>query len=76
MIHKNFDTSYKNNMYNFKEKPLVAYISYEPLGFENLERFINSYKKFNSGYEHDLLICFKQFDAKKLSQWERKITLF
>ncbi len=62
-------------MYDFKEKPLVAYIAYEPYGIEYLERFIYNYKKFNSGYEHELLICFKQFDYEKIKQWENKITI-
>ena len=63
-------------MYNFKEKPLVAYIAYEPYGIEYLERFLNNYKKFNSGYDHDLLICFKQFkDNNKIKMWEDRISI-
>ena len=63
-------------MYKFKEKPLVAYIAYEPLGIECLERFISNYKKFNSGYEHDLLICFKQFkNNETIRNWDEKISL-
>ena len=62
-------------MYSFNEKPLVAYIAYEPYGIEYLEKFIKCYEKFNSGYEHDLLICFKQFDDRKISQWEQKIKI-
>ena len=57
------------------QKPIVAYIAYEPFGIEYLERFINSYKKFSSGYEHELLICFKQFDVNKIKEWEKKITI-
>ena len=63
-------------MYFYKEKPLVAYIAYEPFGIEYLIRFINNYKKFNSGYEHNLLICFKQFkNTETIKQWEKKILL-
>ena len=62
-------------MYDFKEKPLVAYIAYEPYGIEYLERFINRYKKFSSGYEHELLICFKQFNSNKIKEWEKKIAI-
>ena len=49
-------------MYDSTDKPIVAYIAYEPYGIEYLERFIKHYNNFNSGYEHDLLICFKQFE--------------
>ena len=63
-------------MYFYKEKPLVAYIAYEPFGIEYLIRFINNYKKFNSGYEHDLLICFKQFkNNETIRNWDEKISL-
>jgi len=46
-------------------KPLVVYIAYEPLGKKYLENFAEFYRKFDSGFDHDLLICFKQFNKKK-----------
>ena len=63
-------------MYVFKEKPLVVYLAYEPYGIEYLERFIDNYKKFNSGYDHDFVICFKQFQNNDLiKEWEKKIDI-
>ena len=45
-------------------KPLVVYLAYEPLGKKYLENFSQFYEKFESGFDHDLLIYFKQFKKK------------
>ena len=61
-------------MFHFTSKPVVAYVAYEPFGFEYLNRFLERYKKYPSGLDHDLLICFKQFKNKKLIEsWKKKI---
>ncbi|WP_440920397.1 hypothetical protein [Candidatus Pelagibacter sp.] len=52
-------------------KPLVVYLAYEPLGKKYLENFLKFYKKFDSGIEHDLLICFKQFKKEKINDWKK-----
>ena len=36
-----------------------------------LENFIEFYRKFDSGFDHDLLICFKQFKKKNLDEWKK-----
>ena len=48
-------------MHFLSQKPIVTYIAYEPYGKNFLVRFIEKYKKYQSGYDHDLVICFKQF---------------
>jgi hypothetical protein len=61
-------------MYIFKKKPIVSYIAYEPFGIENLKRFLEEYSRYDSGFEHDLLICFKQFrDRKIIKNWKKII---
>ena len=60
-------------MFHFTSKPVVAYVAYEPFGFEYLSRFLERYKKFPSGLDHDLLICFKQFKNKELIEIWKKI---
>ena len=58
------------------KKPIVAYIAYEPFGYKFLSKFIDNYKKFNSGYDHDFVICFKQFQNNDLiKEWEKKIDI-
>ena len=58
-------------MYFLSQKPIVAYIAYEPYGKNYLLRFIKKYKKYQSGYDHDLVICFKQFKSKdSIEEWE------
>ncbi len=58
------------------EKPLVAYIAYEPLGINYLKVFLKYYEKFDSGHDHDLLICFKQFKSKNnIIDWEKNIKI-
>ena len=58
-------------MYFLSQKPIVAYIAYEPYGKNYLLRFVKKYKKYQSGYDHDLVICFKQFKSKDtIEEWE------
>ena len=58
------------------EKPLVAYIAYEPFGTNYLKVFLKNYEKFNSGYDHDLLICFKNFkNENTIIEWEKYINI-
>jgi hypothetical protein len=54
-------------------KPLVAYLAYEPYGVDLLKQFIKSYNSYRSGYDHDLLICFKSFNKQKMSLWSSYI---
>ena len=57
-------------------KPLVAYLAYEPFKFEKLNKFIENYVFYNSGHEHDLLICFKGFkNSETISEWKKKIKI-
>ena len=57
-------------------RPIVAYIAYEPYGFNYLERFLKGYSKYSSGYDHELLICFKQFGSKEIiHKWKKKINV-
>lgn len=61
-------------MHFLSQKPIVTYIAYEPYGKNFLLRFIEKYKKYQSGYDHDLVICFKQFKNKDaIEQWENII---
>ena len=46
-------------MENFKKKPLVVYLLYYPILEKTLKDFVRNYKKYKSGYDHELLICFK-----------------
>ena len=63
-------------MQNILNKPLVAYVAYGPLGIEHLKKFIKNYEKYESGFEHDLLICFKNFsDYSKIQEWKKIINI-
>ena len=63
-------------MYMFKKKPLVSYIAYEPFGIEYLERFLKRYSFYDSGFDHDLLICFKQFkNNDSIEKWKKIINV-
>ena len=60
----------------FNKKPIVTYIAYEPYGIEYLNRFIKHYLKYNSGHDHDLVICFKEFESDdKIFEWEKTINI-
>ena len=57
-------------------RPIVAYIAYEPYGLDYLERFLKRYNEYPSGYDHELLICFKQFRNKEIiDEWKKKINV-
>ena len=61
---------------NSKLKPIVVYLACEPLGIEYLKNFIKNYKYFDSGHDHDLIICFKQFNNRKdVDLWKKEISL-
>ena len=48
----------------------------KPLGIEYLKDFVKNYKYFDSGYNHDLIVCFKQFENyKELDPWKKEISL-
>lgn len=61
-------------MYVFEKKPLVSYVAYEPYGIEYLKRFLQKYSFYESGFDHDLLICFKQFkNFETIKKWKKII---
>ena len=61
-------------MHFLSQKPVVTYIAYKPYGKIYLLRFIEKYKKYRSGYDHDLVICFKQFKSKdEINEWKKII---
>ena len=61
-------------MFIFKKKPIVSYIAYEPFGIEYLKRFLERYSYYESGFDHDLLICFKQFrNQEMIKNWKKII---
>ena len=61
-------------MFSLSNKPVVAYLAYEPYGITYLEQFLDNYKKFNSGYDHELLICFKSFkNIENITHWKNVI---
>ena len=62
-------------MIDFDKKPIVLYLAYEPLGINFLNKFIKNYNKFSSGFDHELVICFKGFTEKKLIEWENLIPI-
>ena len=62
-------------MKNLKKKPLVVYLLYYPILEKTLKYFVRNYKKYNSGYDHELLICFKGFDSNSANIWKKKILI-
>ena len=57
-----------------KNKPIVLYLAYQPLGINLLKSFIKSYINFKSGYDHELLICFKKFtNVETIEEWSSKV---
>ena len=49
---------------------LVCYLITKFDNQQTLENFINHYTKFNSGLEHDLLVCFKLLNKKEIQQYQ------
>lgn len=67
---KNFKLKMNNDI------PLVAYIAYEPFGFEYFQKFLDNYNNYRSGKDHDLLICFKNFQSElQIKEWKEKINI-
>ena len=58
---------------NRNNKFLVVYVfsNYDDLSL--LENFVDRYRKYDHGHKHELLICYKLIDDKKLALC-RKIT--
>ena len=57
------------------KKPLVVYLSVTFLDKEHLINFQKFYKKFESGYSHDLLICFKNENKLKNKEFKKLVDL-
>lgn len=53
--------------------PLVVYLAYRPYGSDLLKQFVNNYNFYKSGYDHDLLICFKEFNKQTMNLWSSYI---
>jgi len=54
-------------------KPIVCYLF---TGFDKTKSFLNfikHYNKYKSGYDHDLYICYKLVDSKKIDKLENRI---
>lgn len=60
-------------MNNINNKFLVLYVFSKFDDLKRLENFVESYQKYDHGYDHDLLICYKLIDDEKLNLC-RKIT--
>jgi hypothetical protein len=62
-------------MKNLKKNPLVVYLLYYPILEKTLKDFVRNYTKYKSGYDHELLICFKGFDTNSANKWRKKILI-
>lgn len=58
----------------YKAKPLVCYLYTKFDKTSSFSNFIKNYKKFYSGYKHDLLICYKLMNIKEIDKYEKKIS--
>ena len=57
-----------------KKLPIVCYLF---TGFDNnnsLTKFITNYKKYKSGYKHDLIVCFKLIPNEKINYLTKKLS--
>ena len=64
------------NLILFDEKRIKPLVCYLFTGFDKSKsffNFINNYKKYNSGYNHDLFICYKLLNNKRINILENKI---
>ena len=52
---------------NNDSKYLVVYVFSKFDDIDRFKKFISSYKRYNSGYPHELIICFKLLDKDKLN---------
>ena len=57
-----------------KSKIVVCYLFTKFNKTSSLTNFVKNYKKFNSGYIHDLLICYKLLDINKIKILEKKLS--
>ena len=58
-----------------KKKILVAYLFTRFDQEESINVFKKNYLKFSSGYDHDLLICFKMLDEKKIEYIKKNYSI-
>jgi hypothetical protein len=56
-----------------KRKPIICYLFTVFDKKKSLKNFIKNYKKHKSGYQHDLLICYKLINKKKIIQLEKEL---
>ena len=56
------------------EKILICYLITKFDDENTLLTFLKNYKKFESGYPHELLICFKLFDNEKLNNFRKLLS--
>jgi hypothetical protein len=56
-----------------KKKICILYHCTSYIPFENFLTFVKYYKKFNSGYKHKLIICFKHIKFEEITKYEEKL---
>lgn len=56
-----------------KKKTLICYLFTVFDKKNSLKNFINNYKKYKSGYSHDLLICYKLINEKHIIKLEKEL---
>ncbi len=54
-------------------RPVVCYLYTKYDKISSLRNFYNNYKKFKSGHNHDLVICYKLIEKNKITKIEKKI---
>lgn len=45
---------------------IVAYMTSKYLSLDDLKNFFANYKKYKSGSNHKLVVCFKNLDSKEI----------
>jgi len=55
-----------------RDNLIVVYLCYYKNNFTHVDKFINNYKKYKSGINHNLLICFKNLDHEKIIFLKKK----
>ena len=56
-----------------KKKVCILYHCTSYIPFKNFLTFLKYYKKFNSGYKHKLIICFKHIKLDEITKYEEKL---
>ena len=56
-----------------KKKPLICYLFTVFDKKNSLKNFIKNYKRYKSGYSHDLLICYKLINEKHIIKLEKEL---